>query len=235
MVIIDEADCFIFNSPDDFMKLVKESACVCFTATPDNKDPSGVEARLLKAFGLTKYNYMIGDGEEEEKQKKYLAADIARDIQKEAAATNELKVAFIQKKAKEGPTIVYCAAELKAALIEKGSQVISVEPGQEIDTDFFRSLDKANEEGLYPLIVTCSTFGMRGIDYRSVSVPINLIISKSFDTERDALQGLNRVGRFGDSCTRTLFVDVPLTDLRASTMNKGKIQRFLAGVDKQKV
>ena len=59
------------------MKLIKESACVCFTATPDNKDPSGIETKLVKAFGITKFNYMIGgDNEEEENQKKFLALDI---------------------------------------------------------------------------------------------------------------------------------------------------------------
>ena len=38
LLIIDEADCFIFNQPEQFMKLIKECACICFTATPDNKD-----------------------------------------------------------------------------------------------------------------------------------------------------------------------------------------------------
>jgi hypothetical protein len=80
LVIIDEADCFIFNSPDNFIKLVKESACICFTATPDNKDPDGVEARLLSTFGIAKYNYFIGNSEEEEKQKKYLAVDLKKHL-----------------------------------------------------------------------------------------------------------------------------------------------------------
>jgi hypothetical protein len=87
----------------------------------------------------------------------------------------------------------------------------------------------------YPLLMTSSIFGMRGIDYRSASAPIHLIVANSFDTERDALQGLNRVGRFGDNCSRTVFAGVSLIDKRASISNKGKIQRFLAGVDKQKV
>ena len=68
LVIIDEADCFIFNQSEEFVKLIKETACICFTATPDNKDPVGVEAKLLKAFDISKFNYIIGnEGEEEEK------------------------------------------------------------------------------------------------------------------------------------------------------------------------
>jgi hypothetical protein len=69
LIIIDEADCFIFNSPDLFMKLVRENACICFTATPDNNDVNGVEARLLDAFGLARFNYILdGNIEDEEKQ-----------------------------------------------------------------------------------------------------------------------------------------------------------------------
>jgi hypothetical protein len=56
-----------------------------------------------------------------------------------------------------------------------------------VDSEFLRNLDRPNEEGLFPLVVSTSTFGMRGIDYRSQSVPMHLILAKSFDTERDAL------------------------------------------------
>jgi hypothetical protein len=43
----------------------------------------------LKAFGIAKYNYMVGgvNDEEEEKQKKFLALNISRNLQKEVAAT----------------------------------------------------------------------------------------------------------------------------------------------------
>jgi hypothetical protein len=66
-------------------------------------------------------------------------------------------------------------------------------------------------------------FGMRGLDYRSATVPIHLIIAKSFDTERGALQGLNRVGRFGDRCTRVRFTDTALINKAAA----GKIRATL--------
>jgi hypothetical protein len=50
------------------MKLIKECACVCFTATPDNKDLQGVEAKLVKVFGITKFNYMVGRENEEDEE-----------------------------------------------------------------------------------------------------------------------------------------------------------------------
>ena len=41
---------------------------------------------------------------------------------------------------------------------------------------------------------------MRGVDYRSSGVPIALILTKPFENKRSLLQGLTRVGRFGDTC-----------------------------------
>ena len=58
---------------------------------------------------------------------------------------------------------------------------------------------------------------MWGVDYRSDSKGIKLVIDKSFSTNRDALQGLSRVGRFGDECMRYLVGGVelfnPTTDM----------------------
>ena len=43
---------------------------------------------------------------------------------------------------------------------------------------------------------------MRGIDYRAKNKGVVLIVTRPFDNYRDAEQALNRVGRFGDSCSR---------------------------------
>jgi hypothetical protein len=51
---------------------------------------------------------------------------------------------------------------------------------------------------------------MRGFDYRAESVGITLVVAKSFVNEREAIQGLNRVGRFGDQCKRIMFESVDL-------------------------
>ena len=52
LVIVDEADTFIFSNTDKFSALISECACVCFTATPDNCDPKGAEAKVVAAFGF---------------------------------------------------------------------------------------------------------------------------------------------------------------------------------------
>ena len=57
---------------------------------------------------------------------------------------------------------------------------------------------------------------MRGYDYRSSKRTMTLVIDRSFDNFREALQGYHRVERFGDICKRICFSDVTLIDKRAS-------------------
>jgi hypothetical protein len=68
------------------------------------------------------------------------------------------------------------------------------------------------DQSPYKILFADSQFGMRGIDYRCERVPMHLVISKSFDCTREALQGVARVGRFGDPCTRIIFDGIELVD-----------------------
>jgi hypothetical protein len=57
--------------------------------------------------------------------------------------------------------------------------------GEVINDEFLRKLDSRNEDDSHHLIIATSSFGMRGIDYRS-SKGITLIIAASFEHERSA-------------------------------------------------
>lgn len=52
LIIIDESDAIIFRDPIKFKELIVKSACICFTATPDNQDKEGTEYTVLKYLGL---------------------------------------------------------------------------------------------------------------------------------------------------------------------------------------
>jgi hypothetical protein len=54
-------------------------------------------------------------------------------------------------------------------------------------------------------MVSLDSFGMRGLDYRSKSNTLYLVIAQQFSCMREALQGVARVGRFGDPCYRIKF------------------------------
>ena len=86
------------------------------------------------------------------------------------------------------------------------------------------ALEKLKDEmGNYPVVIVNSEDMMRGVDYRSDSKGITLVVDKSFSTSRDALQGLARVGRFGDECRRYLVGGVELFN---RTTDMAKYQAF---------
>jgi hypothetical protein len=85
--------------------------------------------------------------------------------------------------------------------------------GQNINDEYLRTLDnRAVPDGPHALIVAPDSFGMRGFDYRAKTKGITLIIAAPFSNQRQALQGLNRVGRFGDPCKRYIAKDTLLID-----------------------
>lgn len=43
LIIVDEADVFIFSDPALFAKIIESCACICFTATPHDGDKQGSE------------------------------------------------------------------------------------------------------------------------------------------------------------------------------------------------
>lgn len=69
---------------------------------------------------------------------------------------------------------------------------------------------------------------MRGIDYRSFGNAMFLVVAKQFPSTREALQGLARVGRFGDECRRIKFADVgDLVDGEAQAAGIGRLGALL--------
>jgi hypothetical protein len=52
LVIIDESDATMYEDPVKFREFVAKCACICFTATPDDQDPKGVDTMVLKAMSF---------------------------------------------------------------------------------------------------------------------------------------------------------------------------------------
>ena len=70
--------------------------------------------------------------------------------------------------------------------------------------------------GNYPIVIVADEAMMRGVDYRSDAKGLLLVINKTFTTNRDAEQGLARVGRFGDVSYRVLVKGIELVDMIAN-------------------
>ena len=107
----------------------------------------------------------------------------------------------------------------------------------EISDEFLRTLDeRSSQDGsLHNLIVATTSFGMRGMDYRAKNKGIVLIVSASFGNKRSALQGLSRVGRFGDPCQRICLKNVPLIDIKQETAYTAMLITFMSQNQKNKI
>ncbi len=62
---------------------------------------------------------------------------------------------------------------------------------------------------------------------------MTLVIDRYFETLRDAIQGCNCVGRFGDACKRVRFNDVKLIDKESPFIHKCMLQRSLIQLEKK--
>jgi hypothetical protein len=58
-VIIDEADALMYGNPEKFREFIAANAWICFTATPDDQDPDGMDAKVLVAMKFARYHYIL--------------------------------------------------------------------------------------------------------------------------------------------------------------------------------
>ena len=103
--------------------------------------------------------------------------------------------------------LVYCTDEqindVKQLAVDPEAVIVN-----STDSDLLESLDDMKD---VVLIVTDQQL-MRGVDYRAPKKGIHLLIMRSFEHTRAAMQGLGRVGRANDRCRRYLLADVKLVD-----------------------
>jgi hypothetical protein len=103
-----------------------------------------------------------------------------------------------------------------------------------VDHSRLRELDQP-VNGKYTVVAANNKSAMRGLDYRSESVKMTLVVAKSFENKREAMQGYHRVGRFDDQCWRVEFKDVPLIDPKAQTKYNLDAYKFVAAMQKKPI
>ena len=64
------------------------------------------------------------------------------------------------------------------------------------------NLDQTDYKGMHNLVLATTEEEMRGVDLRAPLKGVTLVIAKPFSCQRNADQGLMRVGRYGDPCRR---------------------------------
>jgi hypothetical protein len=75
---------------------------------------------------------------------------------------------------------------------------------------------------------------MRGIDYRSRTNVLHLVVAQKFSSTREALQGVARVGRFGDPCKKIKFSDCQnIVDMSLEAKYHAELLEFVAQLKKK--
>ena len=141
------------------------------------------------------------------------------------AATLEQKVEVVQSLLKQGSVLAYAPLDFCEKLRAAFPDLVEVD--ETINPLLLRQLDQAP----YKLLVSIDQFGMRGIDYRSKSNPLFLVVAQQFSCVREALQGVARVGRFGDPCRRIKFGDCQeLVDQQSQVDHNARLLDFIQEV-----
>jgi hypothetical protein len=107
--------------------------------------------------------------------------------------------------------LIYCKADLLAKIRNSFPQAVLVECNTQ--PDFLRGLDDVDTECSHHLLVVTDASMMRILDFRAALKGISRYVFQSFTSGREALKGLGRVGRFGDSCKRFIMSEVGLVDM----------------------
>ena len=148
LLIFDEIDSLMFAEPVQFRDFINGHLCLGFTATPDNGDAKGAEAKIIEALGFKRFNYMLNNDEEgaaavAKETKAAAAAAAALDVDEVVACVSlEEKAQFIIERAAVGPILVFGPLVLIEALKAAGCDPIVVSADSQVDNAALRQLDQ---------------------------------------------------------------------------------------------
>ena len=105
--------------------------------------------------------------------------------------------------------LVYTTDEGLKGLVQVVDDAIVLEEMK--DCAMLGDAEAKDDDGMHKVFVTARETSMRGLDFRAPTLGMVLIVNAAFSSPRDKSQGMSRVGRFKDDCTRVklgLFEDV---------------------------
>lgn len=205
LLIYDESDAMLFSNPGQFNTFTGSNPCICLTATPGGKD-GDLEEKVIKHLGLK----VVKD------------QDHGPRLQADKFITDVLE--FLQKSLMVQPALVYCTE----AQVETFVADFKYTKDDEVLNDEIMANLEVKDNDKYHLLIVTKPELMRAIDYRAPNIGIALVICKPFNNEREAQQGLGRVGRNGDPCQRVQLKDVPLINEKEQKMYRAYLMEFFS-------
>ncbi|CDW87650.1 UNKNOWN [Stylonychia lemnae] len=136
LAIFDEGDAIMYNDPDKFRDFVSNCLCICFTATPDDQDPRGVDIQVLKTMTFPTFYYLMNVLER--------IVKFNFDLELPAMPVTE-KAAEVKKLSQTGPVVVHCTSTLYEEL--KKLDLELVEADDNVNHQILRTLGlKVNDK-----------------------------------------------------------------------------------------
>lgn len=245
VLIVDECDQFVFDQSAQFKELVDQLNCICMTATAACGSESSVENQILQMYNFSQWNPYDCSVQDNDILKS-VSSPLMVSIDKQISANDSTLTNVLIEELQARPVIVYCSVEMRKELetdeIIRQADIIRVDATQQtINEDRLRRLDETpkivslgqNMTSLHSLVIVTDITGMRGFDYRGPKLGITLIVCAQFTNERDALQALFRVGRYGDVCQRKMFGITSLIDMEAKRLYEREITTTIVSMGRK--
>ena len=156
LILLDEADFFIYENPKNFQKAFEGRTVIGFTATSKNQRATSLERQVLSSLGFKLASYHEDNHEDQ-------GIPSIHEIVK-FDSPEALKQFMIQRLSKRS-LLLYCSVEKLQTLIGKWPQLIHF--SADSSHTILHSLEIQNPNGLYQLLVITDPCLMRGIDPRA--------------------------------------------------------------------
>ena len=120
--------------------------------------------------------------------------------------------------------LVYCSEEdieKYKALAEKEELEVHVN---------LNEIEKIRSLGSNDCILQSKEELMRGVDYNCKPNGLKLLIATDFSSDRSLMQGLGRVGRYGEMCRRYVVPTLTLVNQTKSIQLAGLLRKNILGL-----
>ena len=162
---------------------------ICLTAAADDKYDQGIEKKAIVSLGFVTFRNSDKLTLMQPKINKTL------DL-----SDSNIAIETINKERETRSVLVYSCGDVMQDLeLQADFKKVNADTS---DSDLRNLGQKKNN--IYPVYLIDRTYGIRGIDYKAPGNPLGicLVVLSPCNTDREWMQLLFRVGRYGEDCYR---------------------------------
>ena len=219
LYIIDEIDYFIFDDPETFFKLTRNTHVIGLTATwTSSEGDNNGENEFLSLYGFKEIQATSFVSREHIKPQ-----DAMQLVRSELSLDPEQIHTWLKEELKKRAVLIWTTPELKNELKIRAEVLPFLDGDVPPSASVLRKLHEKSKDKLFPVVVASDKRTMRGTDYRAPNTGISLLICRSFSSQRELDQAKLRVGRQEDPCMRMIAQGVERINVIEEQAHKKKL------------